>query len=125
MRATRLGYRRRAAFFAAAAFIIGVGFAAPAGAQTAGFVMEPGTNRYGGDYASRVAASPAECAALCRAQERCQAFSYVQPNNGQGPQGICWLKSSIPQARPHPCCVSGVKSDEFDLPDGPGVSEEP
>jgi hypothetical protein len=38
----------------------------------------------------------------------CRAWTFVKPGV-QGPQARCWLKHQAPEARPHPCCISGVK----------------
>ena len=49
------------------------------------------------------------CRDACASDPQCQAFTYVKPNV-QGPNARCWLKQSVPQGGPSPCCVSGVKS---------------
>jgi len=72
--------------------------------------LEPGMDRYGGDYTSFALAQPdpAQCQARCASEEKCRAFTYVKPGV-QGPQARCWLKSSIPEAVANECCTSGVK----------------
>ncbi|HSV51290.1 MAG TPA: PAN domain-containing protein [Burkholderiaceae bacterium] len=73
--------------------------------------MEAGTNRPGGDYRNFDVsnADPQACQAQCMQEGQCHAWTYVQAGI-QGPSGRCWLKSTVPAARPDNCCVSGVVS---------------
>ncbi len=54
-------------------------------------------------------ADPQLCAEVCQANPQCRAYTYVKPGV-QGPKARCWLKSSVPAAKPNRCCVSGVKT---------------
>lgn len=48
-----------------------------------------------------------ECENLCHNEGRCVAWTFV--NAGiQAPNPRCWLKESIPVAKPDTCCFSGV-----------------
>lgn len=73
--------------------------------------MEPNINFFGGDYANFELGQPNPelCRQACAADGRCRAYSYIAPNNNQGPKAHCWLKSSVPQRVSNRCCVSGVK----------------
>jgi hypothetical protein len=51
---------------------------------------------------------PELCQAECARESTCRAFTYVKPGY-QGSQGRCWLKASVPEPTPNPCCISGVK----------------
>jgi hypothetical protein len=82
-----------------------------------GGVIEPrggdrefGIDRVGGDY--RNLETPADdngiaCAAACRGEARCRAWTYVRPGY-HAPSARCYLKSRITPPRRKPCCVSGV-----------------
>jgi hypothetical protein len=70
---------------------------------------EERTNRSGGDY--RRFAAPRgleECRAACEADATCRAYTFVRPGI-QAADGMCWLKSSIPEPTVDDCCTSGVK----------------
>jgi hypothetical protein len=73
--------------------------------------FEPNTDRMGGDYTSVTlppGSVPNNCKALCAADgARCKAWTYVKAGV-QAPNPRCWLKSSIPAAKPSNCCSSGV-----------------
>jgi hypothetical protein len=66
-------------------------------------------DRPGGDYANfdLNGTYPSDCRDACAKDGRCQAWTYVQPGV-QGPKARCWLKSSVPPARPNTCCISEV-----------------
>ena len=72
--------------------------------------LEFDQDRLGLDYTSfnLPAADPRLCQAACAKDARCKAFTYVKPGY-QGSAARCWLKHSVPETRPNPCCVSGVK----------------
>jgi hypothetical protein len=57
------------------------------------FNISYNTTRNGGDYNRVIAGSLQDCADICRRENRCRAFSYIQ-NTRQ-----CWLKDSVPPAR--------------------------
>jgi hypothetical protein len=78
------------------------------GANTVSF--EPDSNRMGNDYTRfEVIGDRMEiCRDACAADSSCRAFTYVHAG-GQGPRGMCWLKSEIPPANNDGCCISGVK----------------
>ena len=78
------------------------------GSATVSF--EPDINRPGGDFTSfpSIGDRLEICRDACAAESSCVAYTYVRPGL-QGPRGVCWLKSSIPQAAPNGCCISGVK----------------
>src|SRR5262245_11621283 len=71
---------------------------------------EPNTDRPGEDYRSfdLPAPRPESCREACWGEPRCRAFTYVRPGV-QGPSARCWLKHTVPPARPNDCCLSGVK----------------
>ncbi|MEA2239084.1 MAG: hypothetical protein QOC81_3808 [Thermoanaerobaculia bacterium] len=84
-----------------------------------GTIGAPDTNRPGGDYrhfdhigtgvrARTVNAS--QCKAACLREAQCQAWTWVLPDRGQGPNGNCWLKNEVPPAVPNACCISGSVS---------------
>jgi len=80
----------------------------------AGFRMSPiefSIDRRGSDYNVFYlqAPDPALCQDACVRDPRCMAWTYVQPNTGQGPLPRCWLKQTIPPPSPNPNCVSGYK----------------
>ena len=90
---------------------IGLICAAKPAAFTAGppKVVEPGIDRPGGDYQNfdLANASPDKCRTSCQMNGKCLAYTYVKPGV-QGVKARCWLKTSIPAARPNDCCVSEV-----------------
>jgi hypothetical protein len=98
--------------------LVGVGLAAPASQETVmiknlalvqhAMGLENDTNRFGGDYTSRVLASAEQCQSACAGEAQCKAWTWVKPGV-QGPQAKCWLKNSVPVASKNNCCVSGVK----------------
>jgi hypothetical protein len=51
---------------------------------------------------------PRFCQEACLADQRCKAWTFVRMGT-LGPLASCWLKSQVPEARPDPCCVSGVR----------------
>jgi hypothetical protein len=71
---------------------------------------EFGIDRVGGDLRNietAADANGASCAASCKAEPRCRAWTYVRPGY-QGPAARCYLKSRVTPPRRKPCCVSGV-----------------
>ncbi|MCL4764731.1 MAG: hypothetical protein KJZ80_00680 [Hyphomicrobiaceae bacterium] len=93
-------------------------------AGAAGQSLEWNVDRLGGDYANfPVAADPRHCQAACQQDQRCRAWTYVQPGV-QGPQPRCWLKHVVPQPLARNCCISGVKNvlykSRWDKLSGPG-----
>lgn len=72
--------------------------------------MEYNTDRMGSDYRNfdLTRANPALCQTRCSREARCKAWTYVKPGI-QGPKARCWLKTSVPVAKPNACCVSGLK----------------
>jgi len=77
---------------------------------SASISFEPDTNRAGSDFTSFEAIGDRMeiCRDACAAESSCVAYTYVRPGL-QGPRGMCWLKSSIPEAHLEGCCISGVK----------------
>jgi len=69
-----------------------------------------GFDRPGGDYATAITRSgdPAQCAARCERDTRCQAWAFSYPLTEQA-NAICWLKSRVPPRVAASCCVSGVR----------------
>jgi PAN domain len=82
-------------------FALGLIAAAPVGAVD-------GVNLPGRDYAHFPAPSAGSCRRSCGGDERCQAYTWVKPGI-QGPQGMCWLKSSEPPIVKDPCCDSAPR----------------
>jgi PAN domain-containing protein len=82
-----------------------------------GGVIEPrggehefGMDRVGGDYRSfetPAGADAGSCAAACKGEARCRAWTYVRPGY-YGSVARCYLKSRVTPPRRKPCCVSGV-----------------
>jgi PAN domain-containing protein len=48
-----------------------------------------------------------ECMTACQQDQRCRAFTVVNPNV-QGPWMGCWMKDSVPPLVANNCCFSGV-----------------
>jgi len=67
-------------------------------------------DRVGGDYThfNVRPADPAVCAARCERDGRCRAWAFRYPT-AENPNGVCWLKSSVPPRVEDPCCASGVR----------------
>jgi hypothetical protein len=72
-------------------------------------VLETNTDLFGMDYRGFYLekASPELCRQACLADERCRAFTYVNPGL-QGIQARCYLKTGRPKRRWSRCCVSGI-----------------
>jgi hypothetical protein len=71
---------------------------------------EFGIDRPGGDYRNFETASDPNgepCAAACKAENRCRAWTYVRAGYITG-GARCYLKSRVTPPRKRPCCVSGV-----------------
>ncbi len=81
------------------------------GLQSSATAMEWNVDRPGSDFTNfdLPAAKPELCRDRCVANPKCKAWTYVKPNTIQGPRPRCWLKHAVPPAKPHNCCVSGVK----------------
>jgi len=79
-------------------------------APVAGSPFEPNVDRPGYDFQNfdLPQARPELCRDACMREGQCRAFTYVNPGF-QGPNPRCWLKTSVPQANPSNCCISGVK----------------
>ena len=78
-------------------------------AVTAATTVEERTNRSGGDYRRFEAPGGLdECRRACDDDAACQAYTFVRPGI-QSPDGMCWLKSSVPEPAADDCCTSGVK----------------
>jgi len=63
---------------------------------------------------------------LCKSAMGCVAFTWVRPGL-QGPDGVCWLKSTAGGKVRNACCVSGIVSigKEGIGSIAPGPVEEP
>lgn len=74
------------------------------------FEIKAATDYPGGDYQSLElkGSSPEECRKLCTSDDRCKAFTYVQPRPNS-PSDRCYLKSNVAKAVSNSCCVSGRK----------------
>lgn len=72
--------------------------------------VEFSIDRFGGDFRNvNVVTDPAgaSCAAACKADNRCRAWTYARP--GYVDVGArCYLKARITRPRHKPCCISGV-----------------
>ena len=79
-------------------------------------IIEPGTDRPGGDYTHVALAKPelGLCQAACANDDSCQAFSYVLPGV-QGAKAVCYLKDRVPSPAASNCCTSGVKDSALVL----------
>ena len=73
------------------------------------YSAEYNTDRMGLDYRNidLTQADPAQCQTICSSEAQCKAWTSVKPGV-QGPKTRCWLKQSVPNATPNPCCVSGL-----------------
>jgi hypothetical protein len=72
--------------------------------------IEFGIDRAGGDYKSfdtQPDNSGAACAAACKGEQQCRAWTYVRPGY-QGAAAHCYLKAKVTIPRHKPCCLSGV-----------------
>jgi len=72
--------------------------------------FEANVERPGGDYSTLILdpGSPARfCRDACERDARCRAWTYARPvSAGANPR--CMLKSTVPEKKADPCCVSGV-----------------
>lgn len=84
--------------------------AAAAQRPTGPIQLELDTDRPGEDYFSFELreANPETCRAACERDNRCRAFTYVNPGV-QGRYARCHLKKAAPPKRANRCCVSGVR----------------
>jgi PAN domain len=73
-------------------------------------VGQVGFDRPGGDYASFALRSgdPAQCAARCERDTRCQAWAFSYPLT-ESTSAVCWLKNKVTPRVAATCCVSGVR----------------
>jgi hypothetical protein len=73
-------------------------------------------DRPGGDYKNfdLNGEYPSDCRDACSKDQKCQAWTYVRPGV-QGPKARCWLKASVPPARPNNCCISDVIVRDVDI----------
>ena len=56
-----------------------------------------------------------DCRNACEKNKKCFAWTYVKPRPTDAkPTPVCWLKSSVPQRRANPCCISGTSKGTFD-----------
>jgi hypothetical protein len=72
--------------------------------------VEFAIDRVGGDYKTfELTPDPSglSCKALCDADKRCRAWTYLRPGYA-GPAARCFLKDKVKPPRHKPCCVSGV-----------------
>lgn len=78
--------------------------------QPAQITFEHGVDRAGGDYQNFELPEPRPelCRDACKNDGRCRAYTYVKPGV-QGSKARCYLKQTVPQPNPNPCCVSGAK----------------
>ena len=69
----------------------------------------------GGDYRDFVLSNADSqiCRNACVSDVRCEYWTYVRPNHGQGPQAHCWLKERPKDDYRYPvpdnCCISGKR----------------
>lgn len=68
-----------------------------------GYVIDPGSERPGGDYYKDFATDVKECAAWCSREPRCKGFDYHLDLEA------CWVKEKINPMKPNPNVVTGVK----------------
>lgn len=72
--------------------------------------IEYSIDRIGGDYRNFETtpdAAGAPCKAVCDAENKCRAWTYVRPGY-IGASARCYLKDKITRPRHKPCCISGV-----------------
>lgn len=71
--------------------------------------FENNMDRPGGKYLAHYGpvGSPQHCMEICKGNPACVAFTWVRPGV-QGPNGVCWLKSTASNKVPNNCCVSGI-----------------
>lgn len=76
-----------------------------------GRTFEYDTDRMGSDFTNLILniPDPMLCQQACDNNNKCIAWTYVKPNTIQGPNPICWLKDSVPQAMRNINCISGTK----------------
>ena len=78
---------------------------------TAGVAQaQTGFDRRGSDYLWLEIRSgdPADCAARCEHDVRCQAWSFSFPR-ADNAVAACWLKNRVPPPVGDSCCVSGIR----------------
>ena len=70
--------------------------------------LEPGVNRQGrdlSDFGLRTV-DARECANRCAVTAACKAMTFARTAEKEG---VCWLKSAVPEASPNPELTSAVK----------------
>jgi hypothetical protein len=74
-----------------------------------GTIGEANIDRPGSDYKNFKGdhVTPQLCQETCHKEEKCKAWTFVKPNTFQGPQGVCWLKDSVPPPVKNNSCISG------------------
>jgi hypothetical protein len=72
--------------------------------------LELGTNRLGRDENEFGTPTPnaADCSRRCAEDDACRAMSFMSRPPPQ--DGICWLKTAVPEPTSNPAMVSAVKS---------------
>jgi hypothetical protein len=72
--------------------------------------VEQDVDRPGADYQNFDLDEPRYelCRDACANDASCKAYTYVKPGM-QALNARCWLKSSVPDPVPSPCCISGMK----------------
>jgi len=85
--------------------------------------MEYDTDRVGGDYAREAlsADDPNLCAALCKEDARCVAFTFTPTGFNEWEKPLCWMKDSQPAKFPRTSAVSGYFSSR--LAGAPDIDE--
>lgn len=74
------------------------------------FSVREGQDLPGSDYKSfALSGGPEECQKACGSDPQCRAFTWVKPG-AQGTDAVCWLKSSLPEAKANANCVSGFRT---------------
>jgi hypothetical protein len=89
----------------ACAFVTIASSPARAHVSTEVYIDRPGADIPGKKFQT---ADFAQCRQACEADVQCKAYTFVYPGV-QGPQGQCYLKSSVPAPVANKGCISGVK----------------
>jgi hypothetical protein len=78
--------------------------------EGANMTVEPDIERLGSDYRDFDLPQPGyeACREACAGEANCKAYTYVK-SGIQALNARCWLKSSVADPVPSPCCVSGVR----------------
>lgn len=76
------------------------------------FETEYGINRPGGDYKNfPIKGESGDCEQACAKDPKCKAYTWIK-EGAQGPDAVCWLKSSVTLPVYNSETVSGVLSKE-------------